>query len=183
MTYEEYYQMLNQIMQDKTLRMEFLISAFVMFVICILVCFFIAKKAGISKKYAFFGLLGMAGILIVLCRVMAKSAGISPYFMWLGLFGFYGAALMFGIWFFKTSARASGNYGAQQDTEQKEDNWSSEWQRRYDEGRRAREEMQNGTGFEEKQQGEDRGCICLNCGAAVAAGVKICPRCGEKVKK
>ena len=71
-----------------------------------------------------------------------------------------------------------------QDTDQNQQwNHSESWEQRYEEGRRSREEEQTrGYNLNGEYHESDNGTICLSCGAAVAPGETVCPRCGNRVR-
>lgn len=190
---EEYMEQILELFQDPAVLGIMTVYAVVLIAISLIVCYFIARSSKISKKYVFFGFLGVTGILIVVCRAMAKSVDLSPHFMWLGLLGIYGIIIM-AVIMAVTSYRKMGTAGQNPYEKEREGRsqgnagrqghpYQTEWERKYEEGRREREEEQkqgynlNGTYYE-----HDSGTICLNCGAAVAAGEKICPRCKNQVR-
>ena len=146
---EEYYEEILKLLEDPSVLQILWIYAIAMTVISLIVCFFVAKSSKLSKKYTFFGLLGMVGIFIVICRAMAKSVDLSPHFMWLGLIGIYGiiimAIIMSVISFRKynnveNNSGQSGQYYRSNDS--KED--ISDWEKRYEEGRKSREDYPQG---------------------------------------
>lgn len=186
---EEYYEQIMKMLEDPSVLRMLWIYMVGMILVSLIICFCIAKSSKISKKYTFFGLLGITGVFIVICRSMAKSVGLSPYFMWLGLLGIYGMiilAVAMTLTTFKKYSTANKNnqYPSQDVREKKEENlWANDWERRYEEARQSREHEQNkGYNLNGEYHEQDNGTICLNCGAAVAAGEKICPRCGNQVR-
>ena len=187
---EEYYEQILKMLEDPSvIKMLWLYMAG-MIAVSLIICFCIAKSSKISKKYIFFGLLGIGGVFIVICRAMAKSVDLSPHFMWLGLLGIYGIiilAVAMTITSYKKYSSEAGKDSQYRQTgsmDKKEENvWSNEWEKRYEEGRKSREEAKNeGYNLNGEYHSHDNGTICLSCGAAVAAGVKICPRCGNRVR-
>lgn len=180
---EEYYEQVMKMLEDPAILKMLWIYMVGMIVVSLILCFCIAKSSKLSKKYTLFGFLGMVGVFVVICRSMAKSVGLSPYFMWLGLLGIYGMiilAVAMTVTTFKKYSTASKNnpYSSQGNVEKKEENlWANDWEKRYEEARQKKENEQ-----EEYSQEQDNGTICLSCGSAVAAGEKICPRCGNQVR-
>lgn len=186
---EEYYEQILKMLGDPSVLRMLWIYAAGMMIISLVLCFFIARSSKLSKKYTFFGFLGMVGVFVVICRAMAKSVGLSPHFMWLGLIGIYGIIIMAIIMsmasFKKYSNGGNQNDQYKQPDEKKEKDsnlWGSDWERRYEEGRNREEHQSQGYNLNGEYHEHDNGSICLNCGAAVAAGEKICPRCGNQVR-
>ena len=202
---EEYYEQIMEMLEDPAVLKMLWIYMAGMILVSLILCFCIAKSSKLSKKYTFFGFLGMGGVFIVICRSMAKSGGLSPYFMWLGLLGIYGMiilAVAMTVTTFKKYSTASKNnqYPPQDNGEKKEENiWANDWEKRYEEARQNKESEQTGRYnlneeynkeqcnkgeyYNKEQYGvQDNGTICLNCGAAVAAGEKVCPHCGNQLR-
>lgn len=185
---EEYYEQIMKMLEDPAVLKMLWIYMAGMIVVSLILCFCIAKSSKLSKKYTLFGFLGMGGVFIVICRSMAKSVGLSPYFMWLGLLGIYGMiilAVVMTVTTFKKYSTASKNnqYPSQNNGEKKEENiWVNDWEKRYEEARQNKETEQSERYNKNQGEEQDNGTICLNCGAAVAAGEKICPRCGNQVR-
>jgi len=186
---EEYYEQIMKMLDDPSVLKMLWIYMAGMILVSLIICFCIAKSSKLSKKYTLFGLLGMGGVFIVICRSMAKSVDLSPYFMWLGLLGIYGMiilAVVMTLATFKKYSTANKNnqYPPKGSREKKEENlWANDWERRYEESRQTKEEEQaKGYNLNGEYYKQDNGTICLNCGAAVAAGEKICPRCGNQVR-
>jgi len=186
---EEYYEQIMKMLEDPAVLKILWIYMAGMILVSLVLCFCIAKSSKLSKKYTFFGFLGMGGVFIVICRSMAKSVGLSPHFMWLGFLGIYGmiilAVAMTVTTFKKYSAISKNNpYPHQDDRKKKEETiWTNDWEKRYEEARQTKESTQTeGYTFSRGYDKEDNGTICLNCGAAVEAGEKICPHCGNQVR-
>lgn len=186
---EEYYEQIWKMLEDPSVLRMLYIYAAGMIIISILICFFIARSSKLSKKYSFFGFMGIVGVFIVICRAMAKSVDLSPHFMWLGLIGIYGIiimAIIMSVTSYKkyTSGENRNDQYRQPDEKTGKDDgsWGSEWERRYEEGRNRKEDQSQGYNLNGEYHEHDNGTICLNCGAAVAAGEKICPRCGNQVR-
>lgn len=186
---EEYYEQIMKMLEDPAVLKILWIYMAGMILVSLVLCFCIAKSSKLSKKYTFFGFLGIGGVFIVICRSMAKSVGLSPHFMWLGLLGIYGmiilAVAMTVTTFKKYSAVSKNNpYPPEEDREKKEENiWANDWEKRYEEARQNKEDAQaQGYNLNGEYNKQDNGTICLNCGAAVAAGEKICPHCGNQVR-
>ncbi len=191
-SYEEYNKLLEELMTDETFAKQFLITASVLLVICSFICYLIAAKNGLSKFYAFLGLLGVDGICMVICRKIAKDMNASPFFLLFGLFHIYGVLIMLVLRYMSKSGYMgdhSGNMGNHSGNmgnhSENKGEWSDHMNRWENNGRFYEEQKSegynlNGVYYEREDQNEnEKGAICLNCGAAVAGGVKICPHCGQ----
>lgn len=168
---EELIEEMIEMLQDTAVLKWMLFYCVIMFLICFVSCFFIARSAKLPKTYTLFGFLGMSGVMIVICRSIAKSKGLSPYFMWLGLLEIYGVFLLMIISYFSVKKKTS-----------QDSTYQSEWEKQYEAGKKEREEQKRGYNLNGEYHEYDRGTICLNCGAAVGPGEKICPRCKNQVR-
>lgn len=180
---DTYAEILKMAAETPGVVMMMLFLSLISMGICALICYFMAKSAGLSKKYTFWGILGVTGIMVVLCAIMAKSGNMPKAFMFLGFLGIYGIIIMVIL------MAVFSKIGNKQDSSTmyhgERDGYQSEWQRQYDQMRNNDNQHNNegdndeGYNLNGVYHESEKGKICLNCGAAVAAGVKICPRCKE----
>lgn len=168
---EELMEEMMELLKDTAVLKWMLFYYVIMLFVCLVFCFFIARSAKLPKTYTLFGILGVSGIMIVICRSIAKSKGLSPYFMWLGLLNFYGIIILFLVSVFHPAKKMP-----------KDSAYQSEWERQYEAGKKEREEQTRGYNLNGEYHEYDKGTICLNCGAAVGPGERICPRCKNQVK-
>lgn len=140
----------------------------IMVIFCMVMCFAMAKGTKLSLGYTFLGLLGMTGVLMMFCRGIAAKSGASRHCMWLGLLGVMGVILTVVITVHR-SVHGYTNNTKNNDTTGTYENYDSDGQETH------------GYNLNGEYYSNNKGRICLNCGAAVAAGEKACKRCGSRI--